>query len=82
MFDVDEDELIEKEYQEFMKQRDKFSCQHCGRKDCKLVAHHIIAYRFTGDDSADNLITLCHKCHRKIHGKEKTERYKKHKTYH
>ena len=49
--------------------RDGYKCQHCkGRtKDSKLEVHHIIFRSQGGSDDADNLITLCHTCHKKLH---------------
>lgn len=59
------------EYKEWTKsvlQRDKYTCQDCGRRGWKLQAHHIkpfaifIELRF----DLDNGITLCKECHDKI----------------
>jgi 5-methylcytosine-specific restriction endonuclease McrA len=50
--------------------RDNYICQECGKKNCMLEAHHIIARRLCGNDSIYNLITLCDKCHDKTKGKE------------
>lgn len=56
--------------------RDKYKCQKCGSKHIKgnkLVVHHIKPWakypklRFNNN----NLITLCEKCHRKIHLRRK-----------
>ena len=49
--------------------RDGYKCQHCkGRtKDSKLEVHHIIFRSQGGSDDADNLITLCHTCHKELH---------------
>jgi hypothetical protein len=49
--------------------RDEYKCQHCnGRhKDSKLEVHHIIFRNQGGSDEADNLITLCHTCHKALH---------------
>ena len=49
--------------------RDGHKCQHCnGRtKDSKLEVHHIIFRSHGGSDDSDNLITLCHTCHKKLH---------------
>ncbi len=49
--------------------RDKYSCQHCGKKYTELHAHHIIP--FSCDKSLrtelSNGITLCKLCHKKEH---------------
>ena len=45
--------------------RDNYKCQVCGHhcKRKEIQAHHIIKYRETQDNSLDNLVTLCVKCH-------------------
>lgn len=49
--------------------RDKWTCQHCGYKGSKLVAHHVVlwseskALRF----DVSNGLTLCRACHCKVH---------------
>ena len=47
--------------------RDKYRCRKCGRKNCRLEAHHIIPRKDGGKDSIRNLTTLCEKCHGKVH---------------
>lgn len=42
--------------------RDNYTCQLCGKKPSSQV-HHIIPRKFGGNNSLDNLITLCGKCH-------------------
>lgn len=54
-----------------VKERDKYVCQHCGTTK-KLEAHHKVP---VGDDpklagEISNGITLCDKCHRKVHQNE------------
>ncbi len=51
--------------------RDNYTCQHCKgrRKDSKLEVHHIIYRSNGGSDEEDNLITLCHTCHKGVHSK-------------
>lgn len=43
--------------------RDKYKCVECDRTK-GIEAHHIIPEL----EKLDNLITLCHKCHKKRHG--------------
>ena len=49
--------------------RDGYQCQSCKgkRKDSKLEVHHIIFRSKGGSDEAENLITLCHTCHKALH---------------
>ena len=49
--------------------RDNYTCQYCKgkKKDSKLEVHHIIFRSNGGSDEEENLITLCHTCHSKIH---------------
>ena len=50
--------------------RDKCQCQMCGKKNCRLEAHHITPKRMSGTDTIGNLITLCSDCHSKVTGRE------------
>ena len=49
--------------------RDNYTCQCCKgkRKDPKLEIHHVVFRRDGGSDNAENLVTLCHTCHKKLH---------------
>jgi hypothetical protein len=47
-------------------QRDNFTCQQCERND-QLEVHHWVPYRFSFDNSLENLVTLCEDCHHDIH---------------
>ena len=47
--------------------RDKYTCQCCGKKNCRLEVHHIVFRRNGGSDNIENLITLCEDCHKAIH---------------
>ena len=46
--------------------RDSWRCQNCGRSST-LQVHHIRTRSSLGDDAAENLMTLCENCHRKVH---------------
>lgn len=43
--------------------RDKFTCQKCGITGKSLDIHHKIPFLISRDNSLNNLITLCRKCH-------------------
>ena len=47
--------------------RDNYTCQCCGKKNCRLEVHHIVFRRNGGSDSLENLITLCGDCHKSVH---------------
>jgi 5-methylcytosine-specific restriction endonuclease McrA len=55
-------------YQELKRllQRDNWRCQACGSRTA-LEVHHLKFRSHQGDDSEQNLITLCTSCHRQIH---------------
>ena len=68
--------------------RDNYTCQCCGKKNCKLEVHHINFRRNGGTDDEENLITLCEDCHKGIHAgtvvlnkKPKKSRGLKHATH-
>ncbi len=46
--------------------RDRFTCQGCGVKGIRLDIHHKVPFLISKDNSLDNLITLCRKCHMSI----------------
>ena len=47
--------------------RDNYTCQCCGKKNCRLEVHHIIFRSNGGSDDERNLITLCEDCHKGVH---------------
>ena len=47
-------------------ERDGWRCQFCGTLN-QLEVHHIKSRRSLGDDTLQNLITLCAKCHGTFH---------------
>ena len=47
--------------------RDNFTCQKCSKKETRLEVHHIVWTSKGGKDSIYNVITLCKKCHDKVH---------------
>lgn len=53
--------------------RDGFTCQICGKVGGKLNAHHIKHFATHRDlrYCVDNGITLCEKCHKEVHKRER-----------
>jgi hypothetical protein len=58
-----------KEWSNAVKQRDHWTCQSCGYKGNKIIAHHIV--EFSKDKSlrfdVSNGVTLCRPCHMILH---------------
>lgn len=48
------------------KARDLYICQACG-STINPEGHHIIDYQYGGNADADNIVTLCHVCHKQVH---------------
>ncbi len=48
------------------KERDRFTCQVCG-STVAPEGHHIIDYQYGGNANVDNIVTLCHNCHKQVH---------------
>jgi 5-methylcytosine-specific restriction endonuclease McrA len=48
------------------KERDQNVCQLCGAKE-KIEGHHIINFAYGGAATADNIISLCKRCHQAVH---------------
>lgn len=51
-------------------ERDNWTCQKCGQSMGKLQVHHIIKQKENRVDADDNLVAVCHSCHRILDGKE------------
>ena len=47
--------------------RDSYTCQCCGKKNCRLEVHRIKFRHNGGTDDEENLITLCEDCHKGVH---------------
>jgi hypothetical protein len=47
--------------------RDSYTCQHCGKREIRLEAHHIVERSRGGKDTLGNLLTLCDQCHHHLH---------------
>src|SRR4030042_1147912 len=66
--------LITKLLRDKIKQRDENKCILCDRKSVKMEVHHI-DWNWN-NNSAENLVTLCHGCHNKAHRKKSKDRIK------
>lgn len=49
--------------------RDRYTCQKCGSKE-KLSVHHLRKWKDTKDNSLENLISLCLKCHKSVENRQ------------
>jgi hypothetical protein len=48
--------------------RDEFRCRHCGDETFEALTLHHVRFRSQGGGhEAENLVTLCWRCHRMIH---------------
>ena len=47
--------------------RDKYTCQCCGKKNCRVEAHHIVFRSKGGSNDLENYVTLCEDCHKAVH---------------
>ena len=52
-------------------ERDGWKCQWCGAMR-QLQVHHKQFRSHSGDDSEENLITLCEQCHGLVHQSQRT----------
>lgn len=53
-------------------ERDGWRCQFCGSLT-GVEVHHLETRSRLGDDTEDNLITLCVDCHQGIHGRRQVD---------
>lgn len=65
---------------QYVLNRDNYTCQMCPKSRKKkestpLHVHHIVFRSNGGSDQKDNLITLCHPCHDKLHKKKKAQEF-------
>lgn len=63
-----------RKFREAVLVRDGYACKKCGSK-VGLEAHHIKPYSLYPELRLEptNAITLCHECHTKLHGLEKSD---------
>lgn len=52
--------------QKYGRERDSGICQICGSQH-KPEGHHVIDYQYGGNATTDNIVTLCHDCHKEVH---------------
>lgn len=76
-----EDKKVTVDYNEYMEsdawankrferlKKDNFQCQMCGSAK-NLNVHHV-TYERLGNEDMNDLVTLCNKCHSKVHSKDK-----------
>lgn len=50
--------------------RDNYTCQCCGKKNCRVEAHHIVFRSKNGSNDLENYVTLCEDCHKAVHSGE------------
>lgn len=50
------------------KQIDDYTCQLCGTRGGLLDVHHFTYYKVGREDVYTDLVTLCPRCHKAIHG--------------
>lgn len=43
-------------------ERDKYTCQYCGKQNCKLIVDHVIPYLLGGVGYEYNLVVACASC--------------------
>jgi hypothetical protein len=60
---------VQPELRKLVLERDDWKCQTCGKIDVQLHCHHYEGIEINPTESADmdNCITLCNKCHNKLH---------------
>ena len=70
-WDYAKGELYQQEnFKQATRARDNYTCQCCGKKDCRLEVHHLIPRSRGGSDKLANLITICSDCHQLAHSSE------------
>ena len=64
-------ELYQQEnHKQAARARDNYTCQCCGKKNCRLEVHHLLPRTRGGSNKLANLITLCSDCHQLAHSSE------------
>lgn len=64
---------------QYVRERDNYTCQICKadtiKKGIGLEVHHIIPRSYGGSNKPSNLISLCKKCHNKVHSNNNNNKY-------
>jgi 5-methylcytosine-specific restriction endonuclease McrA len=55
--------------------RDSYRCVRCGSQPKRLTVHHKDPWRKSKNDSLDNLVTLCSRCHYEVEHVTPTQEY-------
>lgn len=65
-----------KKWSKDVRKRDDCTCQICGKKHSKMIAHHLESYDTNIELRLDlnNGITLCQSCHNEFHNKHRNEK--------
>jgi 5-methylcytosine-specific restriction endonuclease McrA len=53
--------------------RDKYTCQYCGREGRELTLDHVMPRRLNGQHTWENIVAACIPCNRKKAGRTPTE---------
>ena len=53
--------------------RDHWTCTGCGQVGGRLEVHHVRKWAESQDDSEDNLVTVCAKCHIAKHRNDRSK---------
>ena len=66
-----------KEKAGYIKKRDNYTCQHCGKTGCVLDVHHknYIIGKNPWEIPSRYLVTLCRSCHKKEHSNKKISEF-------
>lgn len=46
------------------------TCEKCGKTNCKTELHHVLSPYLLGGNEKENLLILCHDCHKETMKKE------------
>lgn len=58
-------------------ERDEYTCQKCGEKDRRKLQVHHKSYTRLFKESTSDLVTLCKRCHKRWHERDKIKKQKR-----